>query len=406
MKHFLNGLLNIIFLLVVTTATISAQEFDVFAFPSPSYQIYCGDSISEMNITLNELEMFSPWFESYMFPDLMAVGAGASGNTASVVLGSEEIHFFTSTGMPEPFMIAGKIKVDVDFPETNFETKVTSTVFATLEFPLRLPCCGDDTLHTAIDENGDFALSESEFFIVDDPTDYFYYIDLYPDTNPGMMYAGTNGPEAFCSLNCPIDGNCVVFPNEGGTGTTGGYPPGGGLPIELIEFEALRSFQGALLSWTTGSEMNNKGFHVQRSEDGFKWENIGFVDGAGTTVNKKQYSFSDVTPINGSLYYRLQQEDFDGRLAISKVVGLDQGIMESGVTIFPNPVLDNYFFVSKSDLSDNFEIKVYDHKGGLILSRAQMQESTVNTTNWPAGVYLVETRTKLQRQRFKIVVEK
>lgn len=74
---------------------------------------------------------------------------------------------------------------------------------------------------------------------------------------------------------------------------------GGLLPVELTGFSARPRNQFAELEWQTASELNNMGFHIERSTDGRTWTEIGFVSGNGTTSEKHDYTFFDKNPIPG-----------------------------------------------------------------------------------------------------------
>lgn len=65
------------------------------------------------------------------------------------------------------------------------------------------------------------------------------------------------------------------------------------IPVELNSFTANVNDNAVNLNWSTATETNNKGFEVQRSEVGgqnSEWEDIGFVEGKGTTTDQHQYS--------------------------------------------------------------------------------------------------------------------
>jgi len=62
-------------------------------------------------------------------------------------------------------------------------------------------------------------------------------------------------------------------------------------PVDLVAFTAKRQEQTSLLEWTTRVEVNNKGFDIQRSEDGSIFETIGFVDAQEPTAFESHYSF-------------------------------------------------------------------------------------------------------------------
>lgn len=118
------------------------------------------------------------------------------------------------------------------------------------------------------------------------------------------------------------------------------------LPVELLNFDAERtSFVEVDLTWSTASETNNKGFHVQRMlAHETEFTTIGFVDGQGTSTVTNYYQFFDPNPYTGYSYYRLQQEDFDGSISYSntRVVdgSKDKNATYLGISIYPNPVED------------------------------------------------------------------
>lgn len=110
---------------------------------------------------------------------------------------------------------------------------------------------------------------------------------------------------------------------SGGTGGIG-FSPGSGapLPVTYLSFKATAVENSYIrLDWTTASERDNKGFVIERSEDGRIWSNIGWVDGNGNTTSAMSYSFDDqhVAP-NVVYYYRLRQTDFSGREDLSNIV--------------------------------------------------------------------------------------
>ncbi|MCX8105706.1 MAG: T9SS type A sorting domain-containing protein [Ignavibacterium album] len=94
------------------------------------------------------------------------------------------------------------------------------------------------------------------------------------------------------------------------------------LPVELVSFSANASGSKIKLSWITASELNNRGFEVERSING-NFEVIGFVAGRGTTTEKQSYSFIDNNPAAGIIRYRLKQIDFDGTYSYSSVIEVD-----------------------------------------------------------------------------------
>ena len=95
-----------------------------------------------------------------------------------------------------------------------------------------------------------------------------------------------------------------------------GWKKGGPLPVQLSSFRAERTEQGVLIQWTTASELENAGFNVLRSEKKtgvFKPVNPRMLQGAGTTSERRSYTYVDTTAKeNVAYYYRLEEVSFSG----------------------------------------------------------------------------------------------
>ena len=64
--------------------------------------------------------------------------------------------------------------------------------------------------------------------------------------------------------------------------------------------------------WQTASELHNDYFIIEKSSNGYDWEQSGIVNGAGNSNQVLNYNFIDYFPYLGLSYYRLTQVDFDG----------------------------------------------------------------------------------------------
>ena len=95
-----------------------------------------------------------------------------------------------------------------------------------------------------------------------------------------------------------------------------GWKKGGSLPVQLSSFRAARTEQGALIQWTTGSELENAGFNVLRSETKtgtFTVVTPRMLPGAGTTAERSSYQYVDTTAKeNVAYYYRLEEVSYAG----------------------------------------------------------------------------------------------
>ena len=101
------------------------------------------------------------------------------------------------------------------------------------------------------------------------------------------------------------------------------YTDNGGLPVEFDSFTASVNNNDVTLSWSTATELNNKGFEVERKIGEKEFEQVGFVPGFGTTTEPRSYNFEDADLQTGSYTYRLKQVDFDGSFEYSNEVNID-----------------------------------------------------------------------------------
>jgi len=95
------------------------------------------------------------------------------------------------------------------------------------------------------------------------------------------------------------------------------------LPIEYLYVEAKASNEREItIDWATAAEINNRLFELERSTNGTDFAKIYETNGQGTTTTKTVYTYvdRDLKINQNTIYYRLQQIDFDGKRSASKVV--------------------------------------------------------------------------------------
>jgi hypothetical protein len=90
-------------------------------------------------------------------------------------------------------------------------------------------------------------------------------------------------------------------------------------PVELTSFTGQVENNSIYLVWTTATEVNNMGFEIERAIQIGQWQEIGFVEGNGTTNEPQTYEYKDslINVFAEKLYYRLKQIDFDGTFEYS-----------------------------------------------------------------------------------------
>ena len=117
---------------------------------------------------------------------------------------------------------------------------------------------------------------------------------------------------------------------------TPGYRAGYPLPVQLSSFRPARevSTGAVVITWVTESELDNAGFNILRSmtRDGvFSPINTPLIPGAGTTAEKRTYSFTDTTAKpNTAYYYRIEDVSFAGTHRTVATVHLKGQVSVSG----------------------------------------------------------------------------
>ncbi len=114
------------------------------------------------------------------------------------------------------------------------------------------------------------------------------------------------------------------------------------LPVEMTYFTAASNESSVNLIWSTSTELNNKGFEIERKTTG-TWERIGFIDGNGNSTKTIKYYFTDdlsKSNYSGKVEYRIKQIDYDGAFIYSKVIEItvDFTVKEYALAQnYPNP---------------------------------------------------------------------
>ena len=142
------------------------------------------------------------------------------------------------------------------------------------------------------------------------------------------------------------------------------------LDVELSSFQAVRQTEGVLLNWQTATETRNLGFNVQYSTDAANWITVQFIPGHGTTGTGQAYEYLHQCESNGSLYYRLQQIDSDGRINFSPMltVTIKPPSVFRLAGNYPNPFNNGTFIKYALPQTGMVRIELYNLHGEMIRS--------------------------------------
>ncbi len=183
------------------------------------------------------------------------------------------------------------------------------------------------------------------------------------------------------------------------------------LPVELAAFTAAKEGDFVNLKWTTASELNNKGFEVQRSVDGSAWINAGFVTGAGTKESPSEYSFTDRITASGLISYRLKQTDFDGTFKFFGPVEVESDVARSFSLQqnYPNPFNPETVISYSTAVDGMVTISVYDILGKKVATlvnesqKAGSHQVSFKPVDLVSGIYFYEMVTPGFSKKLKML---
>ncbi|TAE13926.1 MAG: BspA family leucine-rich repeat surface protein [Bacteroidetes bacterium] len=175
------------------------------------------------------------------------------------------------------------------------------------------------------------------------------------------------------------------------------------LPITLLGLkgERVEGLRGEMteevkLEWATASEINNKGFEVEMSEDGLAYQKIAFVEGKGNSLTSNIYQLTTIQPQDA--YYRLRQIDFDGTFSYSPIVFVE-GLVGK-VIVYPNPN-NGTFNISVGKDALDLPARLLNAVSKEVWQGVQTE---VVTTNLPTGVYFLHTTVAGKTNITKVVI--
>jgi hypothetical protein len=182
----------------------------------------------------------------------------------------------------------------------------------------------------------------------------------------------------------------TIFVNEAAANTAATDCSIVPLPVELVTFTVDKTAVSNVLNWSTATERENHYFSIQRSDDGFVWETIGFVEGNGTTNQTSYYSYDDENIVNGITYYRLKQVDYDGQFSYSMIRSVSRLSEQEKTTVYPMPNSGAFSVSSSQEIK---RMNITDLAGRTIEFSAQVITDlhySVNLSSVSSGMYNLE----------------
>ena len=216
---------------------------------------------------------------------------------------------------------------------------------------------------------------------------------------PGSAYSNNDGATWTKDSDLPLGTASFAFWNVGwSAGLNNSIYKWSSplLPVELTSFTAQAQDQSVILNWITATEINNRGFEIQRKVVQGDFATVGFVKGEGTTTIQKEYTYTDQNLSEGKYFYRLKQLDFSGKSEYSKIIEVELKSLNSFALEqnYPNPfnptTTIGYVLQEKSNAKLSM-INILGEEVAILVNEEQdkgFHKVDLNGANLPSGVYL------------------
>jgi hypothetical protein len=166
------------------------------------------------------------------------------------------------------------------------------------------------------------------------------------------------------------------------------------------------------LKWETVTEVNSRGFYIERNLGNNAWQTLGFVSTKaihGNSNSLLDYEYSDINNnAKGITQYRLRQVDFDGKHAYSPIRAIRTGSQKVKTIVYPNPSSDGKVNVVFADVNTIRDVSLMDMNGRVMKQWKGVANNNIQIDNLTAGFYtirIIDTDTGEQTVE-KIVVKK
>ncbi|HEX7848004.1 MAG TPA: T9SS type A sorting domain-containing protein, partial [Chitinophagaceae bacterium] len=150
----------------------------------------------------------------------------------------------------------------------------------------------------------------------------------------------------------------------------------------------------AQLKWETATEINNRGFVLQRNAGGNKWQDVVFISSqaeGGNSSSPLVYSYNDMNVGRTIVQYRIQQIDMDGKTRLSEIRTVRADGQSLGMIVYPNPSSDGRINIVFPDRAGIRDATLSDMSGRVLNRWTITNGNTIQVSNLQTGVYYVRT---------------
>lgn len=172
------------------------------------------------------------------------------------------------------------------------------------------------------------------------------------------------------------------------------YSSGAILPVTGLELYAKRINPNTVeLNWKTQTEISNKGFFIERKKDNENsFTGIHFTATAALGGNSSfplQYTYNDNNNYTGKTWYRIKQDDIDGRSIYSAIRIVDgSNSKQALLQVWPVPA-SGPVNVLVSGIAGSDKLIVVDAAGSVVQQVPVQNNSSMQLSRLMPGTYIL-----------------
>ena len=241
---------------------------------------------------------------------------------------------------------------------------------------------------------------------------------IMKDVNKTTNYTIANGSSKALTASWPQSGSYTWAPSVGTTKTVNVTPPNNAitnytvtdafgcvtdqfavtttstLPVSLLTYNVKLADKKVNVNWSTGTEINNKYFTIERSVNGNDFNAIGTVNGAGNSTTIQSYSFVDAVPLLGNSYYRLLQTNFDSHKEYMGVRRIENISIKNFDVKALSGFTNKLVLQINSSVDGVYHLNIFDLSGKKLKDEVLKIDAGISTKeiDCKPGVYIWEVR--------------
>jgi hypothetical protein len=183
------------------------------------------------------------------------------------------------------------------------------------------------------------------------------------------------------------------------------------VPTKFGNVYAAAKNKAVEVTWNTYNESNVKGYYVQRSNDGVRFNDLFFV--TANNLQESKYDYTDRTiSTDAIVYYRIKALDNDGTISFSSVVKINLKNTNSSAISLVNPVKSKTVQMQLNSLQKgNYQVKVQSLEGSVVLCKDLPIQNTSSSVSLllpstiSKGFYILTVTGNEFRYASKIIIE-